>query len=173
MQVERLLDGYAPVAISDSAVDSPLRVIEEIGHCRIVITGSYHAGVFALSQGIPVVPDWWRAIITSGNSTGSHTSLAMVAVCFRLATPTLALDLQTMFRECGMELHLRPVLLSGAERQQRPAEALMRMWPVCWDSGWKVLDERAGSRAVAIMPGAWVVRSNALERYERVAAGLG
>ncbi len=29
--------------------------IKQIGHCRIVITGSYHAGVFALSQGISVI----------------------------------------------------------------------------------------------------------------------
>jgi polysaccharide pyruvyl transferase WcaK-like protein len=36
-------------------IDSPVKVIKCIGKCRIVLTGSYHAGVFALSQGIPVV----------------------------------------------------------------------------------------------------------------------
>jgi len=30
-------------------------VIERVGRCRVVVTGSYHAGVFALSQGIQVV----------------------------------------------------------------------------------------------------------------------
>jgi colanic acid/amylovoran biosynthesis protein len=29
--------------------------MREVSRCRIVVTGSYHAGVFALSQGIPVV----------------------------------------------------------------------------------------------------------------------
>ena len=36
-------------------LDSPERVLKQVGRCRIVITGSYHAGVFALSQGISVV----------------------------------------------------------------------------------------------------------------------
>ena len=36
-------------------LDSPERVLQQVGRCRIVITGSYHAGVFALSQGISVV----------------------------------------------------------------------------------------------------------------------
>ena len=30
-------------------------VIGQVGHCRVVVTGSYHAGVFALAQGVPVV----------------------------------------------------------------------------------------------------------------------
>lgn len=37
------------------SLSSPLDVIQEIGRCRIVITGSYHASVFALSQGISAV----------------------------------------------------------------------------------------------------------------------
>src|SRR5205085_3092499 len=31
------------------------QLIARVGTCRIVVTGSYHAGVFALSQGIPAV----------------------------------------------------------------------------------------------------------------------
>jgi colanic acid/amylovoran biosynthesis protein len=30
-------------------------VVELIGQCRVVVTGSYHAAVFALAQGIPAV----------------------------------------------------------------------------------------------------------------------
>lgn len=30
-------------------------LMQRIGDCRVVVTGSYHAGVFALSQGIPVI----------------------------------------------------------------------------------------------------------------------
>lgn len=30
-------------------------MIQQIGQCRIVVTGAYHAAVFALAQGIPVV----------------------------------------------------------------------------------------------------------------------
>jgi colanic acid/amylovoran biosynthesis protein len=34
---------------------SPQQVIQQIQRCRVVVTGSYHAAVFALAQGIPVV----------------------------------------------------------------------------------------------------------------------
>jgi colanic acid/amylovoran biosynthesis protein len=33
----------------------PHAIIERIGRCRVVVTGSYHAAVFALAQGIPAV----------------------------------------------------------------------------------------------------------------------
>jgi polysaccharide pyruvyl transferase WcaK-like protein len=37
------------------ALDTPLKVIHQAGHCRIVVTGAYHAAVFALAQGVPAV----------------------------------------------------------------------------------------------------------------------
>lgn len=40
---------------SDPAPDDVVGVIRRIGRCRVVVTGSYHAAVFALSQGIPAV----------------------------------------------------------------------------------------------------------------------
>lgn len=36
-------------------LNSPLDVIQEVGKCKVVITGSYHASVFALSQGVSVI----------------------------------------------------------------------------------------------------------------------
>jgi polysaccharide pyruvyl transferase WcaK-like protein len=36
-------------------LDTPLKVIQQIGGCRIVVTGAYHAAVFALAQGVPAV----------------------------------------------------------------------------------------------------------------------
>ncbi len=42
-------------ADSASQIDTPEKVVRQIGQCRMVVTGSYHAGVFALSQGIGVV----------------------------------------------------------------------------------------------------------------------
>jgi len=57
--------GYDPAAIrvllgggvadGGEAIDSPAKVVDQVGRCRVVVTGSYHAGVFALAQGIPVV----------------------------------------------------------------------------------------------------------------------
>jgi colanic acid/amylovoran biosynthesis protein len=39
----------------DDEVGTPLHIVERIGRCRAVVTGSYHAAVFALAQGIPAV----------------------------------------------------------------------------------------------------------------------
>ena len=49
----KLLDGQNHG--SQATIESPEDVIQLIGKCRVVVTGSYHAGVFALAQGIPVV----------------------------------------------------------------------------------------------------------------------
>lgn len=37
------------------ALDTPAAVIAQVARCRLVVTGAYHAAVFALSQGIPVI----------------------------------------------------------------------------------------------------------------------
>jgi colanic acid/amylovoran biosynthesis protein len=37
------------------SLDSPAMLIEQVARCKIVVTGAYHAAVFALGQGIPVV----------------------------------------------------------------------------------------------------------------------
>lgn len=53
--IQKLLAGYDDDSDGGQGLDTPLKVIEQIGRCRVVVTGSYHAGVFALAQGIPVV----------------------------------------------------------------------------------------------------------------------
>lgn len=57
--IDRVLDGLTAAACDDASrgreVTTPDQAIAQIGRCRIVVTGSYHAGVFALSQGIGVV----------------------------------------------------------------------------------------------------------------------
>jgi polysaccharide pyruvyl transferase WcaK-like protein len=53
--IRQLLMGYDDTSDGGETIDTPLKVIEQVGRCRTVVTGSYHAGVFALSQGIPVV----------------------------------------------------------------------------------------------------------------------
>ena len=55
------VDGAVNAALLGAAgetadeVGTPLDVIELVGRCRAVVTGSYHAAVFALAQGIPAV----------------------------------------------------------------------------------------------------------------------
>ncbi len=48
-----LFEGY--IDNSMLQVSSPEQLSKSVSKCRIVITGSYHAGVFALSQGLQVV----------------------------------------------------------------------------------------------------------------------
>jgi colanic acid/amylovoran biosynthesis protein len=55
LTIRRLLQGFDDHSDGGITLDTPLKVIRQIGRCRIVVTGAYHAAVFALSQGIPVV----------------------------------------------------------------------------------------------------------------------
>jgi len=48
-----VLDDKSPG--SQTGIESPEDVIRLVGKCRVVVTGSYHGGVFALAQGIPIV----------------------------------------------------------------------------------------------------------------------
>jgi polysaccharide pyruvyl transferase WcaK-like protein len=53
LTIARLLGGRAPDV---SPVPPALpALLEQVRRCRVVVTGSYHAGVFALASGIPVV----------------------------------------------------------------------------------------------------------------------
>lgn len=53
--IQQLLQGYPQVLDSGFELDTPQKVIEQTSLCRVVVTASYHAAVFALSQGIPTV----------------------------------------------------------------------------------------------------------------------
>lgn len=55
---ERDAEAIAALLPGDVAVSEPIDaadIIERIARCRAVIAGSYHAAVFALSQGVPVL----------------------------------------------------------------------------------------------------------------------
>ena len=53
--IRQLLAGFDDQCDGGLTLDTPLKIIEQAGHCRIVVTGAHHAAVFALSQGIPAV----------------------------------------------------------------------------------------------------------------------
>lgn len=53
--IRQLLAGYDDRSTGGIECDTPLRVVQALHECRIVVTGAYHAAVFALSQGIPAV----------------------------------------------------------------------------------------------------------------------
>ena len=55
MDVDTLRELLAGLGDADggASLDTPQLVIDRIGECRVVVTGSYHGAVFALAQGIP------------------------------------------------------------------------------------------------------------------------
>jgi polysaccharide pyruvyl transferase WcaK-like protein len=53
--ISRLIEGPGVHSDGGRHLKTPKQVIEQVGQCRIVVTGSYHAAVFALAQGIPAV----------------------------------------------------------------------------------------------------------------------
>lgn len=55
--LRELASGMSARWIGEFQLDDPpgLQVIPQTGRCRVVVTGSYHAAVFALGQGIPAV----------------------------------------------------------------------------------------------------------------------
>ena len=55
LAIRQLLGDDASNSDEDSLPKEPRDVIAAVSGCRIVVTGAYHAAVFALAQGIPVV----------------------------------------------------------------------------------------------------------------------
>jgi polysaccharide pyruvyl transferase WcaK-like protein len=53
--IRQLLAGFDDQSDGGECLDSPLKIIQQVGLCRVVVTGAYHAAVFALAQGIPAV----------------------------------------------------------------------------------------------------------------------
>ena len=55
LAIQHLLAGFDDQSDGGATLDTPLKVIQQVSLCRVVVTGAYHAAVFALAQGIPVV----------------------------------------------------------------------------------------------------------------------
>jgi polysaccharide pyruvyl transferase WcaK-like protein len=53
--IRQLLTGFNDESDGGSTIDTPQKLLEQTARCRIVVTGAYHAAVFALAQGIPAV----------------------------------------------------------------------------------------------------------------------
>jgi polysaccharide pyruvyl transferase WcaK-like protein len=55
LTIRRLLKDFDDESDGGPLLDSPRMLIKQASRCRIVVTGAYHAAVFALAQGISVV----------------------------------------------------------------------------------------------------------------------
>jgi len=107
-----------------SDVETPASAIERAGACRAIVTGSYHAAVFGLAQGVPVVGlsssayygsklEGVADLFPAGGCT--VVSLAEADVERRIA--------DTIDAAWAASEGLRPELIAAAERQIAAGEA--------------------------------------------------
>jgi colanic acid/amylovoran biosynthesis protein len=105
-------------AATAERVSSPEQVLCRVARCRVVVTGSYHAGVFALAMGVPVV--------ALAASTYYHDKMWGLAHQFGAdGCRVVALDgpdapaalADAVAAQWAGAERLRPALLAAAERQ--------------------------------------------------------
>lgn len=103
-----LFEGYASVAEPVHNLTLVEGMIKEIGRCRVMITTSYHGGVFALAQGIPVVA-WLKSKYFAAKLYG-------LANQFGVGCEVVILD------EGDVQQHLKSAILSAwnSAEQVRP-----------------------------------------------------
>lgn len=120
--LRELLPGGEPEEGPDG-LDTPLALIRRVGECRVVVTGSYHAGVFALSQGIPIV-GLTRSVYYTDKFLGLADQFGTGCRLVALDQPELVESLSACVRELWQEADgLRPVLLAAAARQVNEGHA--------------------------------------------------
>ena len=130
LQSLRVLLGQRADSVAWPDDDTPLAVMRQVGPCRVVVTSSYHAGVFALAQGIPVV-----GVVRSPYYVDKFLGLADQFSC---GCEVLALDAPDFEQQLTSAIdhawqaatQLRPPLLAAAQRQiacAREAYARLRL----------------------------------------------
>ncbi|MDO8431269.1 MAG: polysaccharide pyruvyl transferase family protein [Candidatus Binatus sp.] len=116
--IGRLVSGCVLAGSLERSAD-PLEMIERIKLCRVVLTGSYHAAVFALSMGIPSV-----CIAASDYYSDKFLGLADQ---FGAGCEVVLVDRDDWQAEAALKVEqswrsaesLRPQLLAAAERQMK------------------------------------------------------
>ena len=73
--IRSLLAGYDDASDGGAGLTTPALVAAAAGQCRVVVTGAYHAAVFALAQGVPAIV-WASRPTTRRSSTGWRTPSA-------------------------------------------------------------------------------------------------
>jgi polysaccharide pyruvyl transferase WcaK-like protein len=127
--LKQVLAGWSGRAESGGELDTPLKVIQRIADCRVVVAGSYHAALFALAQGVPVV-----GIVRSAYYADKFQGLAeqygkgcVVLRADQAGFPeALRIAMTELWEQAG---DLRPGLLATAEVQAQAARAAYAKLP--------------------------------------------
>lgn len=115
--IQQLLEGYDDTSDGGKSLDTPLKVIKQVGRCRVVVTGSYHAGVFALSQGIPVI-GLAKSMYYVDKFSGLAEQFGVGCEVVLLEDPQLKTKLVASINKAWESSEkLRPLLLEAAVKQ--------------------------------------------------------
>ena len=129
-----LLRGLDDASDGGAALSSPLQVIEEVKRCRIVVTGSYHAAIFALSQGISVV-GLAQSEYYVGKFGGLQHQFGTGCQMIVLDDPAAAAKLRQAIEQGWQKAPARRgELLEAARRQIESSHALYQQLPVLTSS---------------------------------------
>ncbi len=121
--IKELLVGYDDSSDGGKRLDTPIKVAKQVSLCRVVVTGSYHAGVFALSQGISVVclarSQYYQDKFL-GLAAQFGTGCEIVYLCDQNLRETLSAAIEMAWVSAEDS---RPLLLEAAKRQIEQSQA--------------------------------------------------
>ncbi|MBD2260571.1 polysaccharide pyruvyl transferase family protein [Pseudanabaena sp. FACHB-2040] len=130
--IKSLLCGYDNSSDGGASLNTPLKVIQQVSKCRFVITGSYHAGVFALSQGIPVLglaKSKYYIDKFSGLAEQFPGGCEVILLSDQEFKETLELKMNNLWENAEK---LRPQLLASAQEQIELGHlAYKRIYDLC------------------------------------------
>lgn len=122
--IRELLKGVDDSGDGGESLRTVEQVIEQVSQCRVVVTGSYHAGVFALSQGIPVAAIantlyYQNKFIGLQDQFGKGCEVILLKDVVEQLEPTI----DRLWKSAE---DIRPSLLSSAARQIEASKAAYR-----------------------------------------------
>lgn len=115
--IRQLTEGYDHLLADDVELTTPERVMNLIQSCRVVVSGSYHAAVFALAMGVPAI-GLAKSPYYRDKFLGLADQFKVGCRVVFLDRPALASRLTDAI-ETAWETaeHVRPQLLREAEKQ--------------------------------------------------------
>jgi colanic acid/amylovoran biosynthesis protein len=115
--IQRLLEGFPNVLQPAQGRDPLESAIQLAGRCRVVLTGSYHGAVFALSQGVSAI-GLANSPYYAAKFEGLRAQFGAGCRCVMLDHPQVPQILRVTIREAwDTAAELRPQLLNAAARQ--------------------------------------------------------
>jgi polysaccharide pyruvyl transferase WcaK-like protein len=124
--IRGLISPHNPNTDGGATLDTLAKLLAQVSHCRIVVTGSYHAAVFALSQGISTI-GLARSLHYSTKLGGLRAEFGDGCTMVPLDSPNLPAELAAAINAAwqSADSH-RPRLLESARNQIATCDAAYR-----------------------------------------------